>query len=310
MPSRPTISDVAREAGVSRTTVSHALRGMGQVESGTRQRVIDAAAKLGYRPSVRMGVRVALVGAAIVAFVAIGGLAHDTTGAQEWNDWISVALLGLSVWGVVVAYWRSRLEARSHWGVLITAFAVSALGETLHSIGVTDWLGARWPSPADVGAIAFEVLLFTFFIRHLRAGDRRNLWVHLLDSSLIGLAVAFFSWELVISPATGHLADHGLSTQVLVVAFPVADLFLCSILLLLLMVARSPARAMAFTGLVLVTVGDIVKSTVWLLLVRGAQAILGRRPDPGQRRPPPSTLHSDLAHPVAHRHRRRSSRRL
>jgi hypothetical protein len=47
-----------------------------------------------------------------------------------------------------------------------------------------------------------------------------------------------------------------------------------------------------------------------LLLVRGAQAILGRRPDPGQRRPPPSTLHSDLAHPVAHRHRRRSSRRL
>lgn len=53
MASRPTISDVAREAGVSRTTVSHALRGMGQVESGTRQRVIEAAERLGYRPSVR-----------------------------------------------------------------------------------------------------------------------------------------------------------------------------------------------------------------------------------------------------------------
>lgn len=53
MSPRPTISDVARVAGVSRTTVSHALRGLGQVESGTRQRVIDAAAELGYRPSVR-----------------------------------------------------------------------------------------------------------------------------------------------------------------------------------------------------------------------------------------------------------------
>lgn len=53
MSTRPTISDVAREAGVSRTTVSHALRGMGQVEAGTRQRVIDAADRLGYRPSVR-----------------------------------------------------------------------------------------------------------------------------------------------------------------------------------------------------------------------------------------------------------------
>ncbi|MDO5740130.1 MAG: LacI family DNA-binding transcriptional regulator [Ornithinimicrobium sp.] len=50
---RPTISDVAREAGVSPTTVSHALRGMGQVQAGTRARVIDAADRLGYRPSVR-----------------------------------------------------------------------------------------------------------------------------------------------------------------------------------------------------------------------------------------------------------------
>ena len=53
MSSRPTISDVAREAGVSRTTVSHALRGIGQVRPDTRRRVEEAAARLGYRPSVR-----------------------------------------------------------------------------------------------------------------------------------------------------------------------------------------------------------------------------------------------------------------
>lgn len=49
----PTIADVAREAGVSRTTVSHALAGKGRVDPTTRQRVQLAAQALGYRPSVR-----------------------------------------------------------------------------------------------------------------------------------------------------------------------------------------------------------------------------------------------------------------
>lgn len=45
------IKDVAREAGVSPTTVSHALNGRGQVDADTRVRVEKAALKLGYRPN-------------------------------------------------------------------------------------------------------------------------------------------------------------------------------------------------------------------------------------------------------------------
>lgn len=52
-PHRATIADVAREAGVSRTTVSHALNGLGKVNSQTRERVMAVAAELNYRPSVR-----------------------------------------------------------------------------------------------------------------------------------------------------------------------------------------------------------------------------------------------------------------
>lgn len=52
-PVRPTISDVARAAGVSRTTVSHALNGVGKVDPRTRERVVQAATELGYRPSLR-----------------------------------------------------------------------------------------------------------------------------------------------------------------------------------------------------------------------------------------------------------------
>ena len=48
---RPTITDVARAAGVSITTVSHALNGRGFVDPATRERVREAARKLEYRPN-------------------------------------------------------------------------------------------------------------------------------------------------------------------------------------------------------------------------------------------------------------------
>ncbi|MBA8829183.1 LacI family DNA-binding transcriptional regulator [Alpinimonas psychrophila] len=48
---RATIHDVARHAGVSITTVSHSLNTKGIVAAATRQRVLDAAAALGYSPN-------------------------------------------------------------------------------------------------------------------------------------------------------------------------------------------------------------------------------------------------------------------
>jgi DNA-binding LacI/PurR family transcriptional regulator len=47
-----TIQDVARYAGVSRTTVSDALNGTGRVSEATRLAITEAAATLGYRPNV------------------------------------------------------------------------------------------------------------------------------------------------------------------------------------------------------------------------------------------------------------------
>jgi LacI family transcriptional regulator len=48
---RVTINDVAQAAGVSRQTVSRALNDKGEIDAGTKQRVLDAARELGYRPS-------------------------------------------------------------------------------------------------------------------------------------------------------------------------------------------------------------------------------------------------------------------
>jgi LacI family transcriptional regulator, galactose operon repressor len=45
------IADLAREAGVSKATVSRALNGRGDVDAGTRERVLGVAGRLGYVPS-------------------------------------------------------------------------------------------------------------------------------------------------------------------------------------------------------------------------------------------------------------------
>ncbi|MBK3574462.1 LacI family DNA-binding transcriptional regulator [Streptomyces sp. MBT65] len=50
-PRKITINDVAASAGVSRQTVSRALNDKGEIDSETKQRVLDAARALGYRPS-------------------------------------------------------------------------------------------------------------------------------------------------------------------------------------------------------------------------------------------------------------------
>jgi LacI family transcriptional regulator len=51
MAGRVTISDVAREAGVSLMTVSRVVNGKEEISPTTRQRVLDVIEQMGYRPS-------------------------------------------------------------------------------------------------------------------------------------------------------------------------------------------------------------------------------------------------------------------
>src|SRR5215218_1516362 len=48
----PTLRDVAQLAGVAFSTASDALAGKGRVAPGTRERLLEAAKKLGYRPNL------------------------------------------------------------------------------------------------------------------------------------------------------------------------------------------------------------------------------------------------------------------
>src|SRR3954466_13487898 len=49
---RPTLADLAREAGTSPSTASRALSGRGYVSSDVRTKLLDAADRLGYVPNL------------------------------------------------------------------------------------------------------------------------------------------------------------------------------------------------------------------------------------------------------------------
>ena len=69
-PRRPTMVDVANEARVSQTTVSLVLNHAdgARLSAETRKRVVEAAARLGYRPGRRLGAPAA-ASAASIGFV-------------------------------------------------------------------------------------------------------------------------------------------------------------------------------------------------------------------------------------------------
>lgn len=69
MTKRVRISDVAHSAGVSVTTVSHALSGQGNLSGSTRERVQRVASELGYVPS-RIATALRLQRSGIVGFVS------------------------------------------------------------------------------------------------------------------------------------------------------------------------------------------------------------------------------------------------
>ncbi len=48
----PTIYDIARALGVSQTTVANALKGKSNISEATRQRIVEYAEEIGYRPNV------------------------------------------------------------------------------------------------------------------------------------------------------------------------------------------------------------------------------------------------------------------
>ena len=220
----------------------------------------DAQRQRTWQPSAQWGVRAAVVSALLVGASLLLGVVLGVRGQADWERLAAVAALTLALLGVAVAWSRSRLEARRHWWLI--AFSVSALAgkEALAAFQLTSPLSVDHASPAVAFMLVFYGGLVVFVVRHLSVGDRTYSMVHLLDAALMSLALTFVVWELVISSAIGDVTTLPLVTQVAVLLFPALDLFLASVLFLLLLVGRSPARALFFVSMLSLAMADTVAS--------------------------------------------------
>lgn len=107
---RPRITEVAAAAGVSITTVSHALNGKGRISEATRTHVHEVARRLGYRPSANarslgsgrhglIALKVSLPGESSAAFVEFDyftRLLNAATGTALQNGVALVTIPGSS----------------------------------------------------------------------------------------------------------------------------------------------------------------------------------------------------------------------
>lgn len=124
----PSIYDVARAAGVSIATVSHAMRGTRHVAAGTRARIAHVAAELGYQPNrLARGLRTQrtqTVGT-LVAPLRNPTAASLVEGAE--------AVLGAAGYSVVLATQRAGTTAHDleeqevHWLTLLRGLRVDGL---------------------------------------------------------------------------------------------------------------------------------------------------------------------------------------
>ena len=217
--------------------------------------------RLEWQPSARSGVRAALVVLAVVAVVAFAALVAGTADVASWRRWMDGAVLAGSVVVMSLAGSRSRQPGTSSYRWLLAAFALKALSAFTLILGMSTWLGERWPMPADVLLLAHFACLIVFLVRHIADGNHRSAVVALvLDAALITLALIFIVWELVIRPAIGSLDTLTLLNQWLTLLYPSLDIFVAAMLFLLLLVGLSPARVLFFLATVAFTVGEVVAS--------------------------------------------------
>jgi diguanylate cyclase (GGDEF)-like protein/PAS domain S-box-containing protein len=239
----------------------------------------------------------------VLAAVAMfgGALALGVQQFQGWHRWTHLVLLAITLLGLG-SLLLSRWPAMPGRWLVVAAFAGQALAQMMAAID--PMAGADWPtlSLADAGQVVWGAGLAAFLVLQLRRRGRLAAAVHLLDAALITLAAIFVLWEWVIEPALGDPTRLGLLQQVMVVVWPTVDLYVASVLLLLLLERFDMARAVWFAAMILLVVADVAESRIggsptagsltvatigWALGIAGLAAAMALRPvDDGVSRPP------------------------
>ena len=182
VPHRPTLDDVARAAGVSRSTASRVLTGFGAASPAARDRVSAAAARLGYAP--HPAARALVTGAGFRLVVAVSGSTPSVLSDPYVDRVVGAAAEACTPHGLGVALHWLPLDApeelgqlaedRSVRGVVLvntTERVLAAVPPALHGRIASIGIGSSLVPSFDVdnGGAA------TALLGHLHASGRRRI---------------------------------------------------------------------------------------------------------------------------------------
>jgi diguanylate cyclase (GGDEF)-like protein/PAS domain S-box-containing protein len=235
-----------------------------------------------WQPSGRRAVVAALV--ALLLTAAVGGAALLSTAddVATWTRWLDGAVLALAILCCASAIARVRATGNRLFLWFVVGFGAAAAAKVTLVLDVSTWLNERWPMPADVLTLVLLVCMVVFLVRHISVGNHASaVMATVLDAALMGLAITFILWELVIQPSVGSLDDLTLVNQALVLLYPALDALIVSLLLLILLIQRSPARVLFLFAMLSMGVADTIASaaggprTAEALIASGSGWLLG-----------------------------------
>ncbi|PWW25036.1 diguanylate cyclase (GGDEF)-like protein [Geodermatophilus normandii] len=135
------------------------------------------------------------------------------------------------------ATWSTGLRLRAAWVLLSAACACWFAGQTYWAV-----LSARgeepFPSLADLGFLGFAVLSVLALLVHPAGGGRTGLWQRCLDAVMTAGAVGLVSWQTALGAVLREDAGHDVAVRLLLAAYPVSDVAL--VVLAVLLVTRTP----------------------------------------------------------------------
>ncbi len=211
-------------------------------------------------PSRSTAVRFALVGLSLILLTTLIEIAVHGLDVEVWGSISGSALFLLPAWAGLANLIRYRAERRIEWLLLSIGAFGWAFGQLLWLGQITIDGSTTWPSFADIGYLVWPIAAIAAVVIHIRPFERSTRVVFMVDAMVLAVALSFVAWEVIIRAGVGDPARFSLAAQLAMLIYPLTDIALASMLGLMILIGRSPARFGLFVGAVLLTVGDTAYS--------------------------------------------------